>query len=153
MNSLTSLKLRSAWMPPAVAQAPIVTRNFDARRTAWMRSRSCGVVIEPSTNARSYGPLTTARDASGKLAISTAPATVSNSSSQSRRLSWQPSQDENFQTASLGLALFCAISHLPFAEPGRNLAEAEHRPVLADEQRAELAVPAEADCALHIALH
>ena len=39
-----------------------------------------------------------------KLAISTAPATASSSSSQSRRESWQPSQEANFQTASLGRA-------------------------------------------------
>ena len=30
-NSSTSAKFRSAWMPPAVAQAPIVTSAFDAR--------------------------------------------------------------------------------------------------------------------------
>ena len=28
MNSFTSLKLRNAWMPPAVAHAPIVTSTF-----------------------------------------------------------------------------------------------------------------------------
>src|SRR5271167_3197292 len=73
-----------------------------------MRSASWGVVMEPSTSERSYGPLTTAREASGKLAISTASATASSSSSQSSRLNWQPSQEENFQTASLGLCLlFC----------------------------------------------
>ena len=33
-NSSTSAKFRSAWMPPAVAQAPIVTSAFDAARTA-----------------------------------------------------------------------------------------------------------------------
>ena len=53
VNSSTSLKLRSAWMPPAVAQAPMVTRKREARRTSWMRSASWGVVIEPSTSERS----------------------------------------------------------------------------------------------------
>ena len=33
-NSSTSAKLRSAWMPPAVAQAPIVTSRRDACRTS-----------------------------------------------------------------------------------------------------------------------
>ena len=56
-------------MPPEVAHAPMVTRNLDACRTSRMRSASCGVVIEPSTSDRSYGPATTSRDASGKLAI------------------------------------------------------------------------------------
>src|ERR1051326_3662763 len=31
-NTFTSAKLRSAWIPPAVAHAPIVIRNFDCRR-------------------------------------------------------------------------------------------------------------------------
>ena len=43
-------------MPPAVAQAPMVTSAFDAARTRWIRSASCSVVIEPSTSERSYGP-------------------------------------------------------------------------------------------------
>jgi hypothetical protein len=55
MKSLTSLKLRSAWMPPAVAQAPMVKSLLDARRIAWIRSASWGVVIDPSTSDRSYG--------------------------------------------------------------------------------------------------
>ena len=35
--------------------------------------------------------------------MSTSPASVSSSSSQSSTLSWQPSQEANFHTASLGL--------------------------------------------------
>src|SRR6266699_3538955 len=106
-----------------------------------MRSASCGVVMEPSTSERSYGPLTTAREASRKLAISISPATASSSSSQSSRLNWHPSQDANFQTASLG---FCSrlsrlISYLPF-----------HQQVL---HPAVLEVPAQANGALHVALH
>src|ERR1700693_3225386 len=53
VNSRTSLKLRSAWMPPAVAQAPMVTRARDCRRTVCRRCASCGVVTEPSTSDRS----------------------------------------------------------------------------------------------------
>src|SRR5271165_6578972 len=127
VNSFTSLKLRSAWMPPAVAQAPIVTRNLEARRMPWMRSASCGVVMEPSTRERSYGPLSTARDASGKFAISTASATASSSSSQSSRLNWQPSHEENFQTANFGLCL--RFSNLPpSAESLESAAYAEFLP-------------------------
>src|SRR5215813_7192115 len=65
-----------------------------------MRSASCGVVTEPSTSDRSYGPLTIALDASTKYAICIASATASNSSSQSSRLNWQPSHEANFHTAS-----------------------------------------------------
>ena len=56
-HSSTSARLRSAWMPPAVAQAPIVTRvrRLLADRGA-MRSASCGVVMLPSTSATSQGP-------------------------------------------------------------------------------------------------
>ena len=90
-------------MPPAVAHAPIVTRNRDAARTRWIRSASCGVPIEPSTSDRSYGPSITSREASGKEAMSIAPATSSSSSSQFKSESWQPSQEANFHTASVGL--------------------------------------------------
>src|SRR5215470_20160381 len=152
MNSFTSLKFRSAWMPPAVAHAPMVTRYFEARRTCWMRSASCCVVMEPSTSERSYGPLTTAREASAKLAISISPATASNSSSQSSKLNWQPSQDANFHTASFGL---CSrlISNLPFHQQVLHAAVLEYRAVLADKMRPVLAMAAKANCALHVALH
>jgi len=64
--SPTSAKFRRAWMPPAVAQAPIVTRRRERRRTRRIRSASAGVVIEPSTSERSYGPRIIRRDASAK---------------------------------------------------------------------------------------
>src|SRR6266568_6751846 len=120
-----------------------------------MRSASCGVVMEPSTSERSYGPLTTAREASRKLSISISPATASSSSSQSSRLNWHPSQDANFQTASLG---FCTrlsrlISYLPFHQQVLHPAVLEDRAVLADKVRPVLAVPAQANGALHVALH
>ncbi len=57
MKSSTSAKFFSAWMPPAVAQAPIVTSFRERRRTSLIRSASCAVVTEPSTSERSYGPL------------------------------------------------------------------------------------------------
>src|SRR5271165_1803808 len=149
VNSFTSLKLRSAWMPPAVAQAPIVTRNLEARRMPWIRSASCEVVMEPSTRERSYGPLATAREASGKFAISTAFATASSSSSQSNRLNWQPSHEENFQIASLGLRL--AISDLRPAEKRGDAIVGKHGAVLAGEHWPVLAVSAQSDAAFHIA--
>src|SRR5260221_322506 len=85
--------------------------------------------------------------------MSIAPATASSSSSQSRRESWQPSQEENFQTASLGFLDWAAMSELPHAEDRAKLLVGEDRPVSADEGRAELAVAAEADSAFHVALH
>ena len=61
-----SPKLRNAWIPPLVAQAPMVTTVRDISRTCPMRSISSRVVTEPSTSDTSYGPSTTARVASGK---------------------------------------------------------------------------------------
>ena len=57
------------------------------------------VVIEPSTSDTSYGPATTPEVASGNEAIVRRSATAINSRSQSRRLSWHPSQDANLKTA------------------------------------------------------
>ena len=151
MNSLTSRKFRSAWIPPAVAQAPIVTRTLDARRIWWILSASCGVVIDPSTSARSYGPFPTARDASRKFAISISPVTARSSSSQSRRLSWQPSQEASLKTASRGFFLE-AISDLPHGDEVAHPRVRENRTIAADEERADLAVPAEPDRAFHVPL-
>src|SRR6266702_4151273 len=117
-----------------------------------MRSASCGVVMEPSTSERSYGPLTTAREASRKLAISSSSATASSSSSQSSRLNWQPSQEANFHTASRGLR-FRGISHLAGSQKRLDPVVAEHWTVAAHESGAELAVAAEADGAFHVAFH
>jgi hypothetical protein len=80
----------------------MVTRVVDAARTRWIRSASCGVVTEPSTSDRSYGPSTSPRVASGKYAISISPASGRRCSSQSSSVSWHPSQEANFQTASFG---------------------------------------------------
>src|SRR6516165_2559002 len=115
-----------------------------------MRSASWGVVIDPSTRDRSYGPLTTARDASGKCAISTSPATASNSSSQSNRLNWQPSQDANFQTASFGLR---SILDLPLEEQVLHATIGKHGSIFANKVWAILAVPAEAERTFHVAFH
>jgi hypothetical protein len=97
-----SAPLRSAWMPPAVAHAPMVTSRPDWRRMSTMRSASWAVVIEPSTSDTSYGPSTIVDVASGKYEMATRSATASSSSSQSSRLSWQPSHDANFHTARVG---------------------------------------------------
>ncbi len=50
------------------------------------------------------GAVDVARDISVKWAMRTAPARASSSSSQSSRLSWQPSQEANFHTARVGRA-------------------------------------------------
>src|SRR3974377_26986 len=77
-------------------------------------------------------------------------AMAKRSSSRSRRDSWQPSQEVNFHTASLGMRP--AISDLPLFEPILDAAVRENRPILADEQRPQLAVAAQTHAALHVAL-
>ena len=78
MKSSTSAQFFSDWIPPAVAQAPIVIKVVDMERISPMRAASCSVVTDPSTMERSYGPGDSARVASGKYAISIAPAMVRN---------------------------------------------------------------------------
>src|SRR5450759_4589742 len=73
------------------------------------------------------------------------------SSSQLSRVSWQPSQEANFQTASFGRP-FSVTSHLPESEQTSDLRIGQHRAVDADEQLAVLAVPAQAYPAAHVAL-
>src|SRR5271168_2764446 len=79
-------------------------------------------------------------------------ATASSSSSQSSRLSWQPSQDANFHTANRGRARL-ATSDLANAENPGDAVKAEDRSVTADESGPELTMPAQPNRAFHIALH
>ena len=145
----TSAKLRSAWMPPAVAQAPMVTRNrrllADLRGSA---PRRAAVVIDPSTRDTSYGP---GRTRAGRLeevgdphlarpAPAARPRSRAGSAGSRRRRrtstrrgsAW--SRHHSSRTASSGSASGVA----------------DDRAVAADQQRAELAVPAQADAALHV---
>src|SRR5262245_47120625 len=131
-------------MPPAVAHAPMVTRWCEAARMARIRSASAAVVTEPSTSDRSYGPGATALDASRKWAISTLPASARSSSSQSSRVSWQPSQEASLNTASVGAGFGDpgfgdAISQLPHGQQGFGPVPADDRTVPAQQHRAELA--------------
>src|SRR5579884_621410 len=103
-------------------------------------------MMEPSTSPMSYGPFAIALLASGKYAISTAPATPSSSSSASSRLSWHPSHDANLNTAILGLELIL------FHQRPDNVT-AKHRPILADEMRTVLAMAAQTDTTFHVAFH
>src|SRR5690348_5186366 len=166
VNSRTSLKLRNACTAPAVAHAPMVISVRDCLRTACSRSASCGVVTDPSTRDTSYGPFTTPRVASGKYAISIAPATASSSSSQSSSESWHPSQEANFHTASEGFFMLPLPlweggggrgSHqpslyLPQPQQPPHPVVAHHRTVLAHEAAGELAMPAQAHRAFHVPL-
>jgi hypothetical protein len=61
-----SAKFRSAWMPPAVAQAPMEISRRERARISRMRSASSAVVIDPSTIDRSYSPCGRSRPASVK---------------------------------------------------------------------------------------
>src|SRR6516162_3694266 len=84
--------------------------------------------------------------------MSSCAATASSSSSQSSRLSWQPSQEANFHTARRGRARR-ATSDLPRIEERGDAVEAKDRTVATDKGGSELAMPAQPDCAFHIALH
>src|SRR6516225_6029084 len=84
--------------------------------------------------------------------MSSCSATASSSSSQSSRLSWQPSQEANFHTARRGRTRR-ANSDLPGIEERGDAVEAKDRTVAADKGGAELAMPAQPDRAFHIALH
>src|SRR5512133_67986 len=143
-------------MPPAVAQAPIVTSTCEAARTSLIRSASSAVVIEPSTSETSYGPATVALEASRKCAISTRSASARSSSSTSRRLNWQPSHELNFHTASVGRDSASvgrdSISELPYRKPAGDLIPCEDRAVPADQHGPELAVATVTDAAAHVAL-
>ena len=67
------------------------------------------------------------------------------------QVSWQPSHEANFQTASFGLrGLF--ISQFANVEQRFHPVVAKNRTVLADERRPELAMTAKTDRAFHIAL-
>ncbi|HEY6411285.1 MAG TPA: hypothetical protein VIY29_27815, partial [Ktedonobacteraceae bacterium] len=77
---------------------------------------------------------------------------ASNSSSQSSKLNWQPSQEANFQTASFGFDSL-RILYLPLQQPVPHIAILEHRAVFANEVRPKLAMPTQANGALHVALH
>src|SRR6056297_1644842 len=88
--------------------------------------------------------------------MSTSPAMASSSSSADSSESWQPSQEANFHTATLGLPMRSSItatsSQLPHIEQPGHLGPGEHRAVTAQEHRSELAVAAGADTAAHVAL-
>src|SRR5215469_1909731 len=137
-------------MPPAVAQAPIVTSTLDWALISLIRRASAAVVMEPSTSDRSYGPGSTWLDASRKCEICTASARSSSSSSQSSSVSWHPSHEANFHTAKLGRP--SSISQLPCRQQRPGALVVDDRSVAADQQRPELAVTAQADATLHVAL-
>src|SRR5215471_1922528 len=83
--------------------------------------------------------------------MSSRSAMARSSSSQSSNVSWQPSHEANFHTASLGR---CAVtSDLPAIEQPGDAIEAQHGAVLAYEVGNVLAVATHADGALHVALH
>src|SRR6516162_1861623 len=84
--------------------------------------------------------------------MSSAPATARSSSSQSSRLSWQPSQEANFHTARRGRARR-ATSDLPDVEKRGDAVETKNWPIAADERGSELTMPALPDRAFHVALH
>src|SRR6516165_10598108 len=79
-------------------------------------------------------------------------ATASSSSSQSSRLSWQPSQEANFHTARRGRVCRARLN-LPYVKKRGDAIETKDRAVAADEGGPELTMPAEPDRAFHVAFH
>src|SRR5215471_4606603 len=108
--------------------------------------------MDPSTSDKSYGPFTIARDASAKFAISISPTSASSSSSQSSKLSWQPSQEANFHTASFGFC-FILISNLPLCKQSLDSLVREYWSIFTNKVGSILAMSTHADCTLHVALH
>ena len=151
VNSRTSAKLRSAWIPPAVAQAPIEMTRSEARGPRGCARCRRRVVIDPSTIERSYGP----------------------GDRRPRRLQEVGDLDLAGDRQQLVLAVeqgqLAAVTgrELPDREPRqargahswRTASEwlhplpGEHRAVRAHERRSQLAVSALRDGALHVALH
>src|SRR5690242_9609379 len=84
--------------------------------------------------------------------MSIAPVTASSSFSQSNRLSWQPSQDANFHTASFGLFFRCTaiLLNFPFAQKMFYLTMADNWSIFADKFRPKLAVTAQPNPTFHI---
>src|SRR6516164_7690947 len=79
-------------------------------------------------------------------------ATASSSSSQSSRLSWQPSHEANFHTARRG-RVRRATSDLPDVEKRCDAVKAKNWAVAADKGGAKLAMPTQPNRAFHIAFH
>src|SRR6516225_6431423 len=79
-------------------------------------------------------------------------ATASSSSSQSSRLSWQPSQEANFHTARRG-RVCCFTLNLSYVEKRGDAIETKDWAIATDEGRPELTMPAEPDRAFHVAFH
>src|SRR5450755_2820543 len=79
-------------------------------------------------------------------------ASVINSSSQSSRLNWQPSQEANFQTASFGFRLRIILD-LPFHQQRSQTAILEDRSIFTDEVWPVLTMSTETNAAFHVAFH
>ena len=155
-NSATSAKLRSAWMPPLVAQAPMVTsrRDIAADPLDPLDVLRCGhraldqrhvvrALDDRSGGLREVGDL----DLAGQreqlvLAVQQGQlAAVAGGELPDRQLGPGRARSSGSITAP------CTSSGT--ARP----VVAEHRAVDAQEVLAQLAVAAQADAALHVALH
>src|SRR3569832_2130366 len=109
-----------------------------------------GVETLPSMKAMSTCAPGASKPTSRIWAISTSAASSSSGSPRFKNASWQPSQELNLCTAMRGVSAMSKPLHV---EQRGDAIEAEHRPVAAEELRAVLTVTAEAERALHVALH
>ena len=124
------------------------SRAVAMRRTSWMRSASSAVVIEPSTRDRSYGPSTVARAPRGSTrprsrrpARAARPRSRAGSagSRRTRRTSTPPAWASRHSSR--------------IASQARTSSQLKTGPSRQTSVGPELAVPAVADGALHVALH
>ena len=148
-------------MPPAVAQAPIVTsvgrRGAQPDDLLGLLRRADRAFDEAG---RRTGPDERREVASANSTMSTRSAIASSSSSRSSSVSWQPSHDANLTTPIRG-----RVRRRPWrarrerqpsealpAEGVAELGDREDGAVAADEERAQLAVAAQPDAAGHVPL-
>ena len=152
MKSSTSAKFRSAWIPPAVAQAPIVTRRRDLARTSWIRSASCGRGDRALDQREVIGALDRRRASPpGSRRPRSAPASdeqlvlaVEQARAGSRR---------RRRTSRPRAWAWLAPSHSSRTPRRVRIRSSGKTGPSLQTNRAELAVAAVADGALHVALH
>ena len=138
-------------MPPAVAHAPIVIRNFESSPDSlnslgvvWRGDRTFdqGHVVRPRSNAA--GRLQEIGD------LDAHPATASNWSStpQQRKLATVARREFEHAQFRLDVHRYKSLD----IHAGRDAIVAKDRSVLADERRPQLAMPTKPDGTLHVAL-
>ena len=119
-----------------------------------MRSTSSGVLTEPSTSDRSYGPGAGRARPLQEVGDLQLGGDAEQFVLAVEQVSWQPSHEANLNTPSRGRAggaVSVLKSQLPYGEQGPGVVVADDGAVAAEQQRPELAVSAMADATAHVA--